>query len=211
MKLKAIFYDLDGTIIDTVPLHREAWRFAADKFGITFTPQMLLDQKGMAGDEFSRMVMKEGGMADRESEKKFLDIKIGYLAKNYSQARVFEGFMETYTELQKRGLKVLICTGMTERFVKMIPQLKSFEDNIVWREMYGHGKPAAEPLLVSAAKAQIDPGDCAYVGDAYNDYLAAKAAGMEFFYFDPPGSKVDPRLECVSNVLRCHADILNKI
>ena len=185
MKFKAVFYDLDGTIIDSIALHREAWNFAANQFGINLKPRTLIELKGTEGNEVARLIMREYGLSNKKNEEKILKIKRDYLAKNYDQAKIFQGFFETVEELQKMGLIISICTTMTERFVKMIAQLKSFENNIVWREMYDFAKPAAEPLLVTAAKAQIIPSDCAYVGDTYNDYLSAKAAGMEFFYFNP--------------------------
>jgi beta-phosphoglucomutase-like phosphatase (HAD superfamily) len=211
MKLKAILYDLDGTIIDSIALHREAWVFAANKFGINLKPQTLIDIRGMEGSKAARLIAETYCLSSKEKERIILKIKRDYLAKSYDQVKVFPGFLETADILQKSGLQVLICTTMTKKFVKMIPQLKSFTKKIVWREMYDQAKPSAQPLLKTAAIAQVDPAGCAYIGDTYNDYLSAKSAGMEFFYFNPPESESDPRLKRISATIKKHSDIIKKM
>ncbi|MBU1976015.1 MAG: HAD family phosphatase [Nanoarchaeota archaeon] len=217
--IKAIIYDLDGTIIDSEKLHERAWASTGKQFGIEVTPQMLLDQKGRPDDATSLAMLGQ----DRTHEiEEFRLAKLGYSMKGLKQDIVFSNFSEAVQGIEAKKIITWICTSAYEAYTRQaldtIDDLHRYKDKTVWREMYGKGKPNPDPLLVtmemiveSEKLSELKPEECIYVGDAYSDYGAAKAAGMGFIYYLPDPENDDSRIPQDVPRIRDHNEIVGLV
>ena len=206
---KGILYDLDGTLVKSAALHEMGWQFAAEKMGISLSPQMLEKQKGMPENEASAMMLPDSN--DRE-RKRFVEMKRAWALSNAGKVVAYPFAKEIIEKLLELGYLVGICTSAGEMFVRKVleevPWLSQIERFIVFREMYEQGKPAPDGLMVALKRMGLKKEEVmGYVGDAENDYLASKAVGLPFFLFQPDGAPMFPLPPDVPR-LRSHRDIL---
>ncbi|MFH1916888.1 MAG: HAD family phosphatase [Nanoarchaeota archaeon] len=200
--IKGIAYDLDGTIIDSEPVHRSAWIKAAAKTGISLSEEMLMSQRGKTDAEFTRTVHPS---FSPDEINEFVALKQGYVSDTILNAVIFPGFQAVLNELQTKNIPVGICTSAGRWFVdKVIEKYPFLKIVTISSDMVSKGKPDPEPILLTFKNMGVKIEEGLYIGDAYNDYLAAKAAGCDFVHF---GALRDPRVpKDVPGILR-HEEI----
>ncbi|MCR4306130.1 MAG: HAD family phosphatase, partial [Candidatus Daviesbacteria bacterium] len=179
---------------------------------IPIPQEFLHNQKGMTDEAGAKLLL---GEKFNEHGKKFVQIKQAYTVKNCAIVKLLDGFPETLEQLTEKGIKAWICTSAHKEFITAVfnslPQLQILADKTVFREMYTHGKPNPEPILLTAKLMGLDINDCIYVGDAYNDYLAATAAGAGFTYVCKNPRDKDARIPVNIPVISNHTQILSSV
>ena len=179
--LKAVLFDLDGTLIDSAP----GLGFAADsmrtKRGMTSLP--LSAYRPMAGAGARGMIAVAFDRTTQSPD--FEDLKeeffIAYLACMLSHCELFSGVTEMIDGLTLRGLKWGIVTNKSKRFTgPIVKSISSFDtaQTVVSGDTTAFTKPHPEPLFEAARQLGLSPFECIYIGDDKRDIDAAKAAGM---------------------------------
>jgi len=178
--LRAVLFDLDGTVLDTAP----------DMWGAM---NVLLGERERAPLPYEAVrpwvshgavgVLRQG-FADADAplfaelQRRFLDI---YRADLTSGTCYFPGMERVLDELAKRGLRTGIVTNkaawLTEPLLEQMAIRARF-DCVVSGDTVTERKPHPLPMLHAARLAGVDPEQCIYVGDALRDVQAAHAAGM---------------------------------
>ena len=178
--LRAVLFDLDGTVLDTAP----------DMWGAM---NVLLAERERAALPYSAVrpwvshgaagVLRQG-FADVEApqfaelQRRFLEI---YRADLSSGTRFFPGMERVLDALTERGLRTGIVTNkagwLTEPLLEQLA-IRSRFDCVVSGDTLAERKPHPLPLLHAAALAGVAAAECIYVGDALRDVQAAHAAGM---------------------------------
>lgn len=100
------------------------------------------------------------------------------------RAAPLDGAIDLMRALKRRGNRVAIVTSNSSRTIRRwirVHRLGGIVDAIVGRDSYLALKPSAEMIHRVLEKLAARPSDAAFVGDADSDYLAAKAARVEFF------------------------------
>lgn len=209
---KGIIYDLDGTIIVTTELHEQGWIEAGKHLNIDISEDFLKNQKGLPEDVSAKQIL--GEKYDKHGEN-LIRVKQLHTIQNSRSVRLYADFLSTYQKLSEKGIKVWICTSAPREFVlsvyNNIPELQVLKDKTVFREMYKEGKPNPEPVFLTVKLMGLPVQQCVYIGDAYNDYLAATSAGCEFVYIRPNPKDNDPRIPSTIPVISNHSQILNII
>ncbi len=209
---KGVIYDLDGTIIVTTDLHEQAWLEAGRCLNINVPEEFLKNQKGITDEAGARLLL---GERFDEHGKNFIRIKQTYAVNNCTIIKLMDGFPKTLEQLTEKGVKTWICTSAHKEFISAVfnslPQLQTLADKTVFREMYKEGKPNPEPILLTAKLMDLPIQDCIYVGDAYNDYLAASRAGSKFVYICKNLSEKDSRMPNNVPVISNHTQVLTLI
>jgi N-acetyl-D-muramate 6-phosphate phosphatase len=178
--LRAVLFDLDGTLLDTAP----------DMVGALNALRLEKQQTPLPYDEV-RSVVSHGAArlvklgfpdADADSfvglQKRFLDIYGGAVSV---KTRLFDGMDEVLAELAKRELLCGIVTNKPARLTEPLLEqlgLSALFACVVSGDSVSERKPHAMPLLHAAKLAGVDADQCIYVGDAQRDVQAAHAAGM---------------------------------
>lgn len=211
-KKKGIIYDLDGTIIVTTDLHEQGWIEAGKRLNINITEDFLENQKGLPEDVSAKLVL---GEKYDEHGVNFIRTKQLHTIQNSGSVRLYADFLSTYQRLSEKDIRVWICTSAPREFVlsvfNNIKELQVLKDKSVFREMYKEGKPNPEPVFLTAKLMGLPVQQCVYIGDAYNDYLAATSAGCEFVYIRPNPKDNDPRIPSTIPVISNHSQILSII
>lgn len=179
--IRAVLFDLDGTLIDSAPdLAGTANDMRAAR-GLPPMPYAVLrgmvgaGARGMMGLAFEVLPGQDHFEALRDE---FFD---RYQQRLLQLTRVFDHVTPLLGALGDRGIPWGIVTNKAMRFGQpVIEGLDLHRASAV--QIYGdttpHAKPHPEPLLEAARRLQIDPAQCLYVGDDLRDIQAGRAAGM---------------------------------
>ena len=179
--VKAVLFDLDGTLIDSAPdLGAAANRLRAQR-GLPDLP--LLDYRAWAGSGARGMLKVGFGLTPDAPEfeplkQAFFDEYERGLAE---RTVVFDGILPMLDTLSQRGLKWGIVTNKMERFaLPLLAQLPALAGAacVIGGDTTAHPKPHPEPLFEACRRAGLAPQDCVYVGDDLRDIQAGRAAGM---------------------------------
>lgn len=179
--MKAVLFDLDGTLVDSAPdLAATANAMRADR-GLAPLPYASLRRmvgsgaRGMIGTAFGVTPDDERFDALRAE---FLD---RYARGLLERTEVFPAMQPVLARLESAGLRWGIVTNKAERFTRPLVAglpLLAAAATVVAGDTTPHSKPHPEPLLEAARRMGLPPGQCAYVGDDLRDVQAGRAAGM---------------------------------
>jgi pyrophosphatase PpaX len=190
---KAVLFDLDGTLIDSMALFRQSVADAIQRHGASLKPEYFL-------------IWHAGRLPWEDLLKEYLiDPSLKDDVQNYSKQRFQEllrtqiGWMPGAEDLLKYVQANKIVTGIVttafNSFIDAVDEklrIRNFTDLIITAEDVGDkGKPNPYGLLLAAEKLEIKPEDAIYIGDQPFDILAANAAGMESWLVQHPHTPAD--------------------
>jgi len=177
--LRAVLFDLDGTLIDSAEdLARTANAMRAER-GLAalpfaqYRPHGGSGARGMLAQAFG---VAPGAPTYDELKREFLDRYEGLM---YDSTLPFSGIEAELAGLAAAGLAWGIVTNKAERFaLPLAAALGLRAGTVVGGDTTGHTKPHPAPLLEAARRLGVAPEACLYVGDDERDILAGRAAGM---------------------------------
>jgi N-acetyl-D-muramate 6-phosphate phosphatase len=178
--LRAVLFDLDGTLLDTAPDMIGALNALRTEHRLAELPAARVRPAVSHGS--SRLVQL--GFPDAINERfaalqrRFLEIYADRLSR---ETRLFEGMDGVLDELASRRLPVGIVTNKPARLTEALLgdlELRERFACVVSGDSLPERKPHPLPMLHAAGLAGAAPEECVYVGDAQRDVQAAHAAGM---------------------------------
>jgi HAD superfamily hydrolase (TIGR01509 family) len=177
----AILFDLDGTLVDTVPTRIEAWARVFAEFGIPVERGRLGPLIGIDGRRLAREVGSAAGHAVDRGLAEAIDRRCGEIFAGLNMApRPLPGVAELIAVLEARGINWAIATSSRREQVGASIQALPLprEPRVVDGGHVEHAKPEPDLLLLGARELAVEPARCWYVGDSTWDVAAALAAGM---------------------------------
>jgi HAD superfamily hydrolase (TIGR01509 family) len=177
----ALVFDLDGTLVDTVPVRIASWLAAFAAAGIEATRDELAPMIGSDGRRLAREIATAHGLELDADATEELDRRAGELHDELNRdPRPLPGAHDLLALLDKRGVRWAIATSSRREQVRAsIAALRlGHEPLIVDGSHVEHAKPAPDLLLLAARELELPPAACWYVGDATWDMRSAVAAGM---------------------------------
>jgi HAD superfamily phosphoserine phosphatase-like hydrolase len=185
VKYKLVAFDLDGTVVDGTD---SIWATILEYLGLQNHPQRHENRRRFFAGEIDyagwaqvdlRMMKKHG--ANREK-----------IMKAIEGVRLMKGAMETLESLKREGAKLAVVSGSLQIVLeKLIPDYERIFDYVYVNRIYFKRDGSIDRIdakhdfldksksLIEMCKAEgIEPKDCAFVGDQYNDVDIAKLAGF---------------------------------
>ena len=178
---RALIFDLDGTLVDTVYAHVFAWQRALEEEGMPIDGWRIHRRIGMSGGLFTRAVAREVGRELSEEETRAIQNRHARLFEELlPERRPLPGAAELLAHLRAHGVVHGIATsGRRPEINRSLDALGIPGDMVVIeRGDVARAKPEPDLFLACAAALGIDPEDCYVVGDAVWDLLAARRAKM---------------------------------
>ncbi len=180
----AYLFDLDGTLIDTVPDINVALNHSLIQAGFQ---EVREDHTRHWIGHGARTLLKEALLHQRyqgDLEER-LDLLLPQFLEFYSDhhadlSQPYPEVEETLATLQARGAKLAVVTNkLTYLSTQILDSLKltPFFDAIVCGDTAAHPKPDPAPVLFCLEKLGVSPLDALFVGDSITDVSAARAAG----------------------------------
>ena len=182
-RLRAVLFDMDGVLYNSMPSHAKAWHRAMAHFGYDLPEQEAYMHEGRTGASTINIVSRRQRGVE-ESEERIQEI---YRVKSqffneYPPAEPMPGALELLRKLQAQGLKILIVTGSGQ--ASLLDRLNHHFPGVFCRELMvtafdvKHGKPDPEPYLMGLQKGALRAEECVVVENAPLGVRAAKAAGI---------------------------------
>jgi phosphoglycolate phosphatase-like HAD superfamily hydrolase len=192
--LKAVIFDIDGTLIDSVDLHARSWVDAFARFGLEVKFEELRPHIGEGADRLIP-AFAPPGMPDDERKKieKFRSelFKRSYLDK----VKPFPKVKELFERIQADGCKLVLassCAADEINQYKAIAGVTDMTDHDVTADDAGSSKPSPDIFLEALDRlAPISPSQACVVGDTKYDGEAARRAGVPFIGLLCGGSSKD--------------------
>jgi len=179
--VRALVFDLDGTLVDTVYAHVFAWQRALDEAGLPIDGWRIHRRIGMSGGLFTRAVAREVGRELEPFEVESIQDRHGELFRELlPERRPLPGAVRLLAELRELGVPYAIGTsGRRPEIDASLDALGVGADIVVVeRGDVRRAKPEPDLFLTCAERLGVDPSLCYVVGDAVWDLLAARRAGM---------------------------------
>ncbi len=178
---RAMIFDLDGTLVDTVYAHVFAWQQALDEAGMPIDGWRVHRKIGMSGGLFTRAIAREIGRPIEPEQAHALQQRHGELFKALMpDPRPLPGAVRVLQRLLELGVPAGIATsGRRPEIDASLAALGVPDDMvIIERGDVERAKPEPDLFLACQERLGVDPRDCFVVGDAVWDLLAARRAGM---------------------------------
>jgi N-acetyl-D-muramate 6-phosphate phosphatase len=180
-RIKAVLFDLDGTLIDSAPDLAGAANQMRTARGLPELPYAHF--RPMVGSGARGMLQRALGMDPAHehfaaSREEFLDLYAGRMTR---ETQVFADMVPVLHALAQRCLPWAIVTNKAARFSEPVVRalgLHLQSKTLVSGDTTPHAKPHPAPLLEAARRIGVAAGECIYVGDDQRDVQAGRAAGM---------------------------------
>jgi HAD superfamily hydrolase (TIGR01509 family) len=180
-EVRALIFDLDGTLVDTVYAHIFAWQSALTEAGMPIEGWRIHRKIGMSGGLFTRAVARELGREISPEEEESLQRRHGELYRQLLPARrPLPGAVELIQFLYETNIQFGIATSGRRPEINASLEALHVQDQtvIVERGDVLRAKPEPDLFLACQQRLGVSPNECYIVGDAVWDLLAARRAGM---------------------------------
>lgn len=181
--LRAVFFDMDGVIFDSMPHHAQAWDIVMAKHGLHFTAHDCYLQEGRTGQSvIDECYMKQYGRhAERHEWEAVYDEKT-QVFHSLGGAAPIPHIHDVLLLLKERGVETWIVTGSGQE--SLFADLNRYFPGVFCREKMvtaldvTKGKPDPEPYLKAWLKSGFAKEECMIVENAPLGIMAGKAAGL---------------------------------
>lgn len=180
--IKAVLFDMDGTLIDTERYFRKFWPKAMAEFGFTMSDAQALQMRSL-GRPFAPAKLKEwfGETVDYPAIRaRRTEMMEAEFAKDGLQLKA--GAEEILQELRRRGIPAYVVTASpierTERYLTQVG-IREYFPRIISATEVKQGKPAPDVYEYACREIGLEPSECAAVEDSPNGVMSAYRAGCK--------------------------------
>lgn len=204
MKCKGFLFDLDGTLVDSLPVVERAWSNWASQHGIA-TSEVLNFIHGKQAITSLRHFM--AGASEEAIQQEFVALE-KIEAEDTDGITALPGALQLLAILDELGIPWLIVTSgslpvaSARRKAAGLPE----PEEMVTAERIQNGKPEPDAYLLGAQLLALEPEECVVVEDAAVGILSGLAAGAHVVAVNPPAGS--PRLEDVDMVLHSLEELI---
>ena len=168
---KAVLFDMDGVLYNSMPHHAVAWNKAMEKYGIHMTHEDAYATEGARGiDTIRIMVRQQKGMEISEEKAQEMYDEKSRLFHAMGEATIMPGILELMGKIHLQGLTIGVVTGSGQRPLinRLLTDFGEYldEGHIVTAYDVQRGKPNPDPYLMGMEKAGTKPWETIVVENA---------------------------------------------
>ena len=179
--IKGIIFDMDGTIVDSLPYHYEAWKIFFNENKVENFSEKLNEYKGGGTLDLMRTVY--GNQYSKKELKKMSEDKEKIFRKIYKgEIKQILGFKKFLDELKSKDIMVGLASNAIRKNVSMIInelEIYDYFDSIICGDEVINGKPNPEMFNETIDRFNISKDECLIFEDSLEGVLAAKNSGVK--------------------------------
>jgi beta-phosphoglucomutase len=181
--LRGVVFDMNGTLIDDIPFHFQAWRSLASELGVELSEEMFQSFNGLKNEDILPKLMRPGMETSVPPERvaQLIEQKEETYRKLYRpHLALMPGVRELLSRLKAGGVPIAIASSAPPENRAMVIDGLALRDHvaIVVAAEGLPGKPAPDVFLEAARQLGVSPIDCLAFEDAVSGVQAAFRAGM---------------------------------
>lgn len=179
--MRAVIFDLDGTLVDTVYGHTLAWQQVLAEAGMAVEGWKVHRLIGMSGGLITQAAAHEIGRAISDDEAAALQKRAGIVYQQLMPTRrALPGAIDLLRHLRKENIRHGLATSSRRKDAKASLDALDLAADVVIvdRDDVERAKPEPDLFLACQERLGASPGECYVVGDAVWDLLAARRAAM---------------------------------
>ena len=179
-KFKAVSFDMDGILVDSMPFHFISWFETMRKYNIRVTPFEIYGKEGEKSELCVEYFFKKAKRKITKEKIKKITRERAEKFNEYFKPYIFAGVEEIIRGLKKQGYKTAVVTGSAKAdAVKILPaKIYNLFDAIISSDIVKKGKPHPEPYLTASNLLNVSPSQCMVVENAPYGVKSAKSAKM---------------------------------
>lgn len=181
MKYKAVLYDMDGTVLDTLADLTDAVNVSLRHVGLPEQPAMHV--RDVLGNGARRLIM---GCLPENTDEKTVDAVLEFYKPYYDahcreKTAPYPGITELMRRLRDAGVKQAVVSNKPDGAVKELAELffGGLIESAVGESETVRLKPCPDAVLAAAKLMGVSKDECVYVGDSEVDIETARRAGMD--------------------------------
>jgi HAD superfamily hydrolase (TIGR01509 family) len=182
--LKAVIFDMDGVLYDSMPAHDRSWQQTMDECGLTHEPGEFYLHEGRLGKATIDIIFQRNLQRDAtEEEEQSIYARKTELFQQYNSGATMPGAKEVLDYVREKGLKPVLVTGsgqpsLLDRLDTHFPGIFTPGTMVTAFDVV-NGKPDPEPFLMGLQKGgNLQPNQAIVIENAPLGIQAAVAAGI---------------------------------
>jgi len=171
----AIIFDKDGTLLENGRMIRQAFYHTAETFSFPIGPEAIARVMGKSLEMCYQEIWPGGDYVACK------DCHVSYILQQAALVKPYPGVMDTLQTLKDKGYFLSVVTGQVKQITDIelrATGLHKLLNFVVTAEDTELHKPNPDPIFHALGRCGIPPSRGVYVGDAKNDVLAGRAAGV---------------------------------
>ena len=177
--VKAVIFDMDGTLFDTETLFQNEWNHIASETGVTLPDHFKYEICGTSGEPMDRILEKYYHVDKGTPIQKLCKARVSALLKK--EVPLKPGVKGILSFFKEKGLPMAIGSSSPLPLIRQnleVTGLGSYFRALASGDEVEKGKPSPDIFLLAAQKLGIPPSECLVFEDSPNGIRAASAAGM---------------------------------
>lgn len=184
-EIRALIFDFDGTLADTMPTHYLAWKATLSRHGMEMSEQLFFELAGWSTRHLAEMLIREFEATltpdqlalEKEAEFQRMARHIAPIQPVIDIAARHRGRLPM--AVATSGMRMIVTPILTEMHIL------DWFNVIVTAEDAANSKPAPDLFLEAAKRLRVEPSKCRVYEDAEAGFEAARRAGMPFVDIRP--------------------------
>ena len=177
---KAVIFDMDGVLVDSEPLHKEAETYVLAKHGIQYSENIAKQYTAYGTEELfwkdiANHFRIELDIAEAIKQKQ------KYYFNHFNKIELIQPAIDLLQRLKSHNCRIALASSSSRNVIKKTLSTFSLEkyfEFTISSDDVNYGKPAPDVFILAAQSLKIDPQNCIVIEDSVNGVKAGKAAGM---------------------------------
>lgn len=211
MALKAVIFDMDGVLIDSMTHHIAGWKKFLDEEKVNVTHEQLALNEGRSFKDTVDFFVKENGDKLTPKDIERISDKKKKHTMEFLKIVPYNGVREFVEHLLKKGIKTAIVTGSRREFAEKVVKnhFEGLFDFIISSDDVNRSKPYPDPYLKAVEFLKFKKEECLVIENAPLGIESAKEAGLKVYALQTTLDK--KHLMQADKIFKNHEDMIKYV